>query len=372
MLGDSSKNICLRILDDAQVPVNTDERMSLRVHNERLWDRILHQRQLGFAESYMDGWWDCDAIDEMLTRLLSIDVLSILKPSLALAGRVAKSSLLNRQTKSRAFKNARHHYNFGNDLYSRMLDSELIYSCGYWKDASNLEEAQRAKLDLICRKLHLEPGMRILDIGSGWGGFLRYATSHYGVTAVGISPAENQIEYARTKSKDLPIEFLQMDYRDLQGSFDRIVSVGMMEHVGPKNLKTFFNKCDELLAPNGVMLHHTISSNISKLVTDPFFDKYIFPGGVLPSLAQISSAIENKFIVEDVHNFGPDYDRTLLEWHKNINSHWSEIPEYVERFRRMWNYYLLSSAAGFRARNLQLLQMVFRKPVSRDTYVASR
>ena len=372
MFSSANRSMCVEILAKANVPLNSIEPWSIHVHNEKLWDRIVEYRQLGLAEAYMDGWWDCEAIDEMLSRLLSIDVLSILKPSLALAGHVAKSTLLNRQTKARAAKNARHHYNIGNDLYSRMLDSEMVYSCAYWNGASTLQGAQEAKLDLICRKLHLEPGMRILDIGSGWGGFLRYATSRYRVEGVGISPAENQIELARSKSVGLPIEFIQMDYRDLSGQFDRVVSVGMMEHVGPKNLKTFFQKCDDLLTPDGIMLHHTISSNVSKLVTDPFFDRYIFPGGVLPSLAQISSAIENKLVIEDVHNFGPDYDLTLMQWHKNINKHWHEIPEYDERFKRMWNYYLLSSAAGFRARNLQLLQLVFRKPVSRKTYQTSR
>jgi cyclopropane-fatty-acyl-phospholipid synthase len=253
-----------------------------------------------------------------------------------------------------------------------MLDSEMVYSCAYWKDAKNLEEAQRAKFDLICRKLELQPGMRLLDIGSGWGGFLRYAVKNYGVEATGISPADNQISLAREKSEGLGITFIQQDYRDLTGQFDRIVSIGMMEHVGPKNYKTFFGKCDELLTRDGRMLHHTIASNLSKLVTDPFFDRYIFPGGVLPSVAQIAGAVENVFVIEDLHNFGPDYDRTLMEWQKNISARWSEIPQYDLRFQRMWDYYLYSSAAGFRAGNLQLVQCVFQRVRQRPTYVTAR
>jgi cyclopropane-fatty-acyl-phospholipid synthase len=214
--------------------------------------------------------------------------------------------------------------------------------------------------------------MRLLDIGSGWGGFLRYAVRNYGVEATGISPADNQISLARQKSEGLGITFIQQDYRDLTGQFDRIVSIGMMEHVGPKNYQTFFNKCDSLLAPQGRMLHHTISSNVTKQVTDPFFDRYIFPGGVLPSLAQIASAVENRFIIEDVHNFGPDYDRTLIEWYRNISTRWAEIPHYDERFRRMWDYYLLSCAAGFRAGHLQLLQCVFQRISERGTYITAR
>ncbi len=368
----SSRDVAMNILQAAGIPLNSSEPWSIHVHNEKIWDRVISQKQLGFAESYMDGWWDCAALDVMLTKLLSVNVLDLMRPSPALAFHVARSSLLNNQTKKRAAANAKHHYNIGNDLYSRMLDSEMVYSCAYWKSANNLEEAQRAKFDLICRKLELQPGMRLLDIGSGWGGFLRYAVKNYGVEATGISPADNQISLAREKSEGLGINFIQQDYRDLTGQFDRIVSIGMMEHVGPKNYKTFFGKCDELLTKDGRMLHHTIASNLSKLVTDPFFDRYIFPGGVLPSLAQIAAATENVFVIEDVHNFGPDYDRTLLEWQKNISAKWSEIPEYDERFQRMWDYYLLSSAAGFRAGNLQLIQCVFQRVGQRPTYVTAR
>ncbi len=368
----SSRDVAMNILSAAGIPINSTEPWSIQVHNEKVWDRVISQKQLGFAESYMDGWWDCAALDVMLTKLLSINVLDLMRPSPALAFHVARSSLRNNQTKNRAAANAKHHYNIGNELYSRMLDSEMVYSCAYWKDAKNLEEAQRAKFDLICRKLELQPGMRLLDIGSGWGGFLHYAVKNYGVEATGISPADNQISLAREKSEGLGITFIQQDYRDLTGQFDRIVSIGMMEHVGPKNYKTFFGKCDELLTRDGRMLHHTISSNLSKLVTDPFFDRYIFPGGVLPSLAQIAAATENVFVIEDVHNFGPDYDRTLMEWQKNISARLSEIPQYDLRFQRMWDYYLFSSAAGFRAGNLQLVQCVFQRVGQRPTYVTAR
>jgi cyclopropane-fatty-acyl-phospholipid synthase len=368
----SSKTIALSILKEAGIPINGSEPWSIQVHNDRLWDRIVSQKGLGLGESYIDGWWDCDSIDQMLTRLLSVEVLTLLKPSPALALHVLRSHFRNNQTKQRAAKNASHHYNIGNDLYALMLDPEMVYSCGYWAKAENLADAQRAKFDLICRKLQLEKGMRLLDIGSGWGGFLRYATENYGVKGVGISPASNQIELAREKSAGLDIEFIQQDYRDLTGEFDRIVSVGMIEHVGPKNYKAFFNQCDSLLAQDGKMLHHMISSIDSTMSTDPFFDRYIFPGGVLPSLAQIARATEGTFAIEDVHNFGPDYDKTLLEWHRNINAHWNKIPEYDERFRRMWNYYLLSSAAGFRSGEIHLIQCVFQRKGQRSTYVTAR
>jgi cyclopropane-fatty-acyl-phospholipid synthase len=371
-MGDGAKNFALRLLETAGVPVNGTEPWSLQVRDERLWDRVVSQRQLGMGEAYMDGWWESDAMDDMLTRILVSDVLTKVRVGPKLAGMAAQSFLVNRQTQHRAAQNARHHYDIGNDLYERMLDERMVYSCGYWETANDLATAQRDKLDLICRKLGLEPGMRLLDIGCGWGGLLHHAATHYGVTGTGISPAGNQVEIASRRCADLPVDIRQQDYRQLVGRFDRIVSVGMMEHVGPRNLPAFFSTCDRLLDEGGTMLHHTIGSTISKHHTDPFFDRYIFPGGVVPSLAQFNRAAEPNWVVEDVHNFGPDYDRTLMAWHDNIEARWHEIPKYDERFRRMWRYYLLSSAAGFRARNLQLWQVVMRRRGSAPRYVTVR
>ncbi|MFZ2226906.1 MAG: cyclopropane fatty acyl phospholipid synthase [Candidatus Nanopelagicaceae bacterium] len=368
----SSKDVCLRLLDEAKVPVNSNELWSIQVRDERLWDRVIAQHELGLGEAYIDGWWDCEQVDEALTRLVEIDAVSTIKPTPIIVAHAAKSIISNRQTKAKAALNAQHHYDIGNDLYTRMLDKELLYSCGYWENASSLDEAQFAKMDMICQKLQLKPGMQLLDIGSGWGGFLRHAVKNYGVVGTGISLSTEQIKLANERSQGLSVKFIKMDYRDLAGKFDRIVSIGMMEHVGPKNLNKFFAKCDDLLADDGMMLHHTISSLRSGNHTDPFFDRYIFPGGVIPSLARISKATEKKWVIEDVHNFGPDYDRTLMQWYKNINSHWSEIPQYDDHFKRMWNYYLLASAAGFRARSLQLTQLVFRRPGRSPKYVSLR
>lgn len=368
----NNREFCLDILEKAGIPINSSEPWSMQVHDERVWDRVVARHQLGLGEAYIEGWWDCANIDQMLTRLLTIDATVLLRPSAKVIFHHARSSLLNHQRKSKAANNAKHHYNRGNELYVRMLDPEMAYSCGYWKDASTLNQAQINKFDLICRKLKLEPGMKLLDIGSGWGGLLRHAVKHYGVTGVGISPADEQIHLARELSAGLDIIFMQKDYRELSGQFDRVVSVGMMEHVGPKNLDTFFSTCNRLLKTNGIMLHHTISSTYSKNSTDAFFDTYIFPGGVLPSVAQIATACEKKFIIEDLHNFGLDYDKTLMAWYENINMRWEEIPHYDVKFVRMWNYYLLASAAGFRARNLQLNQMVFRRGGEKLAYIPER
>ena len=368
----NSKKLSLSILDKAGVPVNSWEPWSIHVKNEKLWDRVVSQHELGLGESYMDGWWECQAIDQMLTKLVIANSVAELTPSLPLFLSTVKSNVFNMQTKARAAKNAEHHYNIGNDLYERMLDFEMVYSCGYWKEAKNLHEAQLNKFDLICKKLKLEKGMTLLDIGSGWGGFLRYAVKNYGVHGTGITPADQQILLAKEKSAGLKIDFYQMDYRDLTGRFDRIVSVGMMEHVGPKNFREFFKKCDELLAHNGIMLHHLISTTRSKSQTDGFFNRYIFPGGVIPSPSQITKAAEDLFVLEDVHNFGLDYDKTLMSWYKNINEKWYEIPKYDIRFKRMWNYYLLASAAGFRSRSLHLNQYVFRKEGELEPYIPVR
>lgn len=367
-----SKKLCLTILSEAGVPVNSPEPWSIHVKNERLWDRVVSQHELGLGESYVDGWWECQSVDQMLTKLLTVKAAARLTPSLSVVFSALKSNILNMQTKARAAENAKHHYNIGNNLYERMLDSEMAYSCGYWKEAKNLDQAQLSKFDLICRKLKLEKGMTLLDIGSGWGGFLRYAVKNYGVHATGISPADQQILLAKERSSGLNIDFYQMDYRDFTGRFDRVVSVGMMEHVGPKNFRDFFEKCDELLAPNGIMLHHLISGTRAQNKTDGFFNRYIFPGGVIPSPSQITKAAEGLFILEDVHNFGLDYDKTLMAWHKNINKRWEEIPEYDMRFKRMWNYYLLASAAGFRSRGLNLNQYVFRKEGILEPYIPVR
>jgi cyclopropane-fatty-acyl-phospholipid synthase len=367
-----ARDLAVSLLSAADIPLNSSEPWSIHVHDERLWDRVIAEQQLGLGEAYMDGWWDCERMDMFLTKLLDYDVQSHMKIGPKLVMTASKSWLLNRQTKSKAKNNAQHHYDIGNDLYERMLDTRMVYSCAYWDTASNLDEAQEAKLDLICRKLQLKPGMRLLDIGCGWGGLLRFAAERYGVEGVGISPAVNQVELARQRCEGLPITIHQMDYRDLKGNFDRVVSVGMMEHVGPKNLKTFISTCDALLSPGGMMLHHTIGSLITKQHTDAFFDKYIFPGGVLPSIAQFSRAVEPHWVIEDLHNFGPDYDKTLLAWNQNISARWHEIPTYDERFQRMWHYYLMASAAGFRARSLQLWQIVLRRRGVADKYYSVR
>ena len=283
------------------------------------------------------------------------------------------STLFNRQTTRRAKSNASSHYDIGNDLYEHMLDKNMIYSCAYWKSATNLDDAQEAKLELICQKLHLKKGMALLDIGCGWGGFAAYAAKRYGVRVTGITPAAEQVRLARERTKGLPVTIEQKDYREISGKFDRIVSIGMLEHVGPKNYAVFFERCKEMLKGDGIMLHHTIGNNRSVNRTAPWMDKYIFPGGVVPSLAQIARSVEKQLVIEDLHNFGPYYDKTLMAWHENFVKNYPQLKDkYDERFYRMWNFYLLTCAALFRTRNMQLWQIVMRKIEQSDTYVTAR
>ncbi len=358
---DRARDLGREILDTAGIEVGGDRPQDIAVHDDRFWARVLADRELGLGESYQEGWWDANQLDEFIAEVQALDLRSLVRPKPALTLQILMAQTRNRQTVRRARQNAGAHYNIGNDLYERMLDSRMIYSCGYWHGAADLDEAQEHKLELVCRKLHLEPGMRLLDIGCGWGGFARYAATEHGAQVTGVTPAGEQARLARDVCAGLPVEIRECDYRDVQGRFDRIVSIGMMEHVGPRNLKTFFRRCDDLLAPDGMMLHHTIGSLESKNHTDPWFDKYIFPGGVVPSLAQISAATEKDWVIEDVHNFGPYYDRTLMAWHRNVTAAWDDLPAYDERFRRTWDYYLLSSAGSFRARALQLWQIVFTR-----------
>lgn len=356
---DNAHRIAREILEIADITVNGERPWDLRIRNDDFFARVIAGGSLALGESYMDGWWDCDQLDELIVRILSNDLQEKVRPSLRLALLWLKSVFLNVQRKSRAYNIAERHYDLGNDLYRLMLDKGMNYSCGYWKHAKNLDKAQEDKLELICRKISLEKGMRVLDIGCGWGGFARHAAERYGAQVVGITVSREQADLARERCRDLPIEIRLQDYRDLDGRFDRIVSVGMIEHVGFKNYRRYMQVAARCLAPEGLFLLHTIGTNISARYTDPWIDKYIFPDSMLPSLHQLTGAAEGLFKIEDVHSFGQYYDPTLLAWNRNFTAGWERIKDrYGDRFFRLWHYYLLSTAASFRARQSQLWQIV--------------
>jgi cyclopropane-fatty-acyl-phospholipid synthase len=350
-----------RRLNGAGVAINGRRPWDIQVHNSNLYGRVWAYGTLGAGEAYMEGWWDCERLDELSARLWRSGALIRIKPVIPLPGAL-KAHLINLQRGRRAFEIGRRHYDIGNELYRRMLDRHRIYSCGYWKDAEDLDAAQEAKLDLIARKLQLERGMRVLDIGCGWGGTLAYLHLRYGIGGVGITVSEEQASVARDTCCGLPIEIRLQDYRTLDERFDRILSVGMFEHVGLKNYPAYFETVRRCLEPGGLFVLHTIGTNHSTTTIDPWIAKYIFPNSMLPSASQITQAAEGLLVMEDWHSFGPDYDRTLLVWYRNLADAWDELSaRYDETFYRMWTYYLLTSAGTFRARENQLWQIVFSR-----------
>lgn len=373
-LHNRHRQICEELLEPTGITINGPKSYDMQVHNPDVFKRILAHGSLGLGESYMDGEWDCDSLDEFFTRILSADLetrAKKLKLSQLLTAVFPKilSTITNPQSIRKSRQVGKQHYDLG-AVYKAMLDKRMVYSCGYWKDSKfDLNKAQESKLELTCQKERLKPGMKVLDIGCGCGSFLKYAAEKHDVEGVGVTISEKQTELGNQLCSELPVELRLQDYRDLDGKnkFDAIVSLGMFEHVGSKNYRTFMQVVDRNLKPGGLFLLHTIGSNISKNSgTDPWIDKYIFPGGQLPSQAQIASAAENLFVNEDWHSFtdesGSYYDKTLMAWHDNFKASWSELQkQYGERFKRMWDYYLLSCAGSFRSRSIQIWQTVFSR-----------
>jgi cyclopropane-fatty-acyl-phospholipid synthase len=357
-----AKLVVTQMLGAADVQIDGERPWDITVHNNAFYKRILNDQSLGFGESYMEGWWDSIALDACIFHILRADLEKNLTPTWLMRWEVFKAKLFNRQSRSRSMQVIDQHYQLGNDFFEKMLDPLMTYSCGYWDKAATLEEAQKAKYDLIARKLGLESGMRVLDIGCGWGGFARYISEHYGVQVVAITLSENQAAYAKMLCQGFPVEVRVQDYRDVHEVFDRIVEIGMFEHVGQKNYRTFMEITHRCLKENGMLMLHTIGRNTSALTCDPWIDKYIFPGGHLPSITQIGASIEGLFIMEDWHNFSVDYDKTLMAWFDNFNTNWEQMKEsYSPTFYRMWKFYLLSCAGAFRARQIQLWQVVLSK-----------
>jgi len=345
------------LLKGTQIALDGPNPWDIQVRDRAFFRRVA-AGSLGVGEAYMDGQWECERLDQMLYRVFRAAAEERL-PGLRKACMAVLSFPLNAQSPARAFAVGEQHYDIGDDLYARMLDRRMIYSCAYWAAADDLDRAQEAKLDLVCRKLRLEPGMRVLDIGCGWGGAAQYAAEHYGVHVTGITVSRNQARAARERCKGLPVDIQLADYRAITGRFERIFSIGMFEHVGLRNYATYFRRVRELLDDDGLVLLHTIGSNVSERVNDPWIERYIFPNSLLPSMAQIARELENRFVVEDWHTFGPHYDRTLLAWHERFTANWSALrSRYDERFKRMWTFYLLASAAAFRARRIQLWQFL--------------
>ena len=286
-----AKAVLTSMLAEADIRVGGDRPWDIRVHNEGLYKRVLREGTLGAGEAYLEGWWDCDQLDVMFCKALHAHLEDKVRRNLPNALIVASQLLFNLQSVARAPMVAEQHYNTDNAMFARMLGPTMNYSCGYWKDAETLDEAQRNKMDLICRKLDLKEGM--------------------------------------------------------------------FEHVGRKNYDIFMKTTKRLLKPSGLFLLHTIGNSKKKTGTDPWINKYIFPNGMLPSPVCVAKAITGLYVMEDWHNFGADYDKTLMAWHQRFEEGYAEGAfQCSERVRRMYRYYLLSCAGAFRARDIQLWQIV--------------
>jgi cyclopropane-fatty-acyl-phospholipid synthase len=353
----------------ADITINGSRSWDPQIKNEQFYNRIFSQGSLGVGESYMDGWWEVEQLDEFFHKVLRARLETKIKP-LSLVWFFLKASLSNRQSRSHSQGSAEYHYNIGNDFYEKMLDPFMQYTCGYWSSpttpAQTLAQAQENKLDLVCRKIGIKPGQKILDLGGGWGGFAKFAAEKYGARVTLINISREQVAYARKINQGLPVEVILADYREAAKlpaqSFDHVASIGLCEHIGVKNYRSFFEIAARLLKPDGLFLLHTIGGNRSVRAIDPWIDKYIFPNSMLPSMRQLTRAYEGLFTMEDWHNISADYDKTLMAWFQNFDKHWSEIrttdPKFDERFYRMWKYYLLACAGSFRARKNQLWQVV--------------
>ncbi|KPA74708.1 cyclopropane-fatty-acyl-phospholipid syntahse [Leptomonas pyrrhocoris] len=377
------RTLAQKIMDRCGITIGGDRPFDLVVHNPLFYRRVINKGSVGLGESFMDGWWDTRdfyALDDFFKRILEGGLEYYFPNNAKDMANVLKAKMFNPQTKSKSKKVGMQHYDIGNEFFSNMLGPSMQYSCAYWErhigDAAGnsvepvatLDEAQQVKLHMLGEKLKLKPGMEVLDVGCGWGALASYLSQTYNVRVTGITISEEQRRSAAARNKDDPrVTILKQDYRDTKFSrkFDRIVSVGMFEHVGPKNYSTFFKHMRRLLNDadrDAVFLLHTVGSNITKDSADQWYLKYIFPGGCLPSISRIGKTIENQFVMEDLHNFGYFYGLTLLAWRENFLAHWNNSPEsgktHADVFFRMFYYYLSSSAGAFAARDLQLWQIV--------------
>ena len=351
------------LLDRAGITINGNNPYDIQVRDENFYARLLSDGALGLGESYMEGWWDCDAIDQLIEKARRAELHERMKGNgTKVAWHYLKSKVLNLQNGTRAYQVGEQHYDVGNDLYEHMLGKTMAYTCAFWHSAKNLDEAQEAKFDLVCRKLNLQPGMTVLELGCGFGSFALFAAKHYGVSVKGVTVSREQVKWAQDRCKGLPIQIELEDYRNVTGLYDRVISIGLMEHVGYKNYRSYMETVHRTLKDDGIAFIHTIGGNRSVTAADAWTCKYIFPNGMIPSIAQIGVAMEGLFVMEDWHNFGPDYDKTLMAWYENFERAWPTLRgKYSDEFYRMWRLYLLGCAGSFRSRLLQLWQIVMTK-----------
>jgi len=357
------RDLVEEMLSLAGISIDGNRAFDIQVKDDRFYKTLIRDGSLGLGESFMEGWWECDRIDELATKLFRANLIKQLNKNLKFIFYSLKAKLSPFGKKSRAFEVGESHYDLGNDIYQVMLDKRMAYTCGYWKDAKSLDQAQENKLELICQKIGLKPGMRVLDLGCGFGCFAKYAAEKYDVEVVGVTVSKEQVKLGRELCSGLSVELRLQDYRDVNETFDRIVAIGLLEHVSHKYYRKFMETVHRCLKDEGLFLLHNIGRNNTLSKPDhPWINKYIFPNSEIPSVKQIAESIEGLFVMEDWHNFGTDYDKTIMEWYKNFVNGWDKLKSrYDERFFRMWKFYLLIFVGAYRSRYLHLWQTVLSK-----------
>ena len=377
-LRNLGKTLLDNLLEGTGVEVGGDRPWDITVNNPRFYRRAL-RGSLGIGESYIDGDWDCQALDVMFQRVLGARKWQSPLLRFARALKVLRARLTNLQTRPRSMAVAEEHYNLDHRMYALLLGPWNQYTCCFFDGTSDLEQAEINKLEMICDKLEIGRDERVLDIGCGWGGFAKYAASTRGCEVTGISLSSEQIDYARSYTAGLPVTIRQIDYRDLPQSglpaFDKIVIIGMIEHVGYKNYRELMDVVNQMLKPDGLFLLHTIGNRDETAVVDPWIEKYIFRNSMVPAMGQLTRAAEENLVIEDWENYGHYYVPTLQAWYERFNANWSQIQAldterpFDERFRRMWNYYLLSCKAAFEVEELHLWHLVMtRRGSGRGVY----
>jgi cyclopropane-fatty-acyl-phospholipid synthase len=361
------KNIGIRFVDKKDEAKARD--FDIIVNDDAIYDKILKNSELGLGESYMDKDWDSKNLPKTISILKMNEeklIKAIGKNSLNL---LINTSLVKindffytKNTIDKSKANISHHYDIGNDLYEKMIGKTMQYTCAYYNEPDiSLDEAQIRKMRLVAKKLDLKEGQEVLDIGCGFGAMAYFLATNYKVKVTGVTLSKNQKEYADKHYKHPNVKILFKDYRHVNSKYDRIYSIGMFEAVGRENYKEYYDKCYNLLHDNGIMLIHTIGTKDRIIYNQvSFLDKYIFPEGELPHISNLTQSFSDKWHLEDLQNFGLSYAKTLRAWHKNIGN-WEGLEDYNERFRRMWDYYLLSCVGGFRVKGYYLYHLVYTK-----------
>lgn len=355
-----------------------DTEFQLIIKTPDVINDIAREPSLGFGENYMNG---NIIVNGNLQSLLSLEYktdISKIKPSIDTALKIVVNNIKTLNSRHKAKKNIFRHYDLGNDFYKLMLDKNMTYSCAYFKDKNDtLEDAQNNKYELICKKLRLKDGDRLVDIGCGWGGMLTYAAKRFDIKAVGCTLSKHQYEYAKEKVKEEGLEdrvkIFFKDYRDLEGKFNKFVSIGMFEHVGKNYALTFFRKISKLFDDKSLGLLHTIARN-RYYPTDPWTKKYIFPGGYIPVLSNILRDMSYKQLyVINVDNWRPHYAKTLDKWIERFESNIDKIRDmFDDNFINMWRLYLNGASAGFKFGITNVYQILFSNnlvnniPLSKD------